>query len=475
MPTTSHFSVTLLDVKNNRRPFPEYVQPSNPSNPSTTSTPTRAVTYIQPQPNGTEFAVRVQNLRLEPVSTASNTPALNINVKNNLCFLIFINKALVYARMMSRVGEVREVDGQRVGEGKMEAFKFGINGAAEAGKPNDIGSVRVEVWNTEVIQKLGGVVPVWPKASKTGDEIKFEAAGIAGPQSAADQANPSAAVICRRVGTQPLATFAIVYDATFFKNSLVPLREAFLATPTIFPNVIPSAAAPLDPFDTPTITTRLPSYTPPSPPRDDFMPGRPKGQGMSVESLTQPEDPKLMVIKLWNHIQRLQDRLNQAEDSKRQSSSMDLDDVPPAGDFRAGPVRSPAAMVNGHRSNTVDKSVRHNSSNSNSNSNNTHIQIHNPVFNLSPPPMPLSPAAVASYAPRSPSPYRGIASDEDDSFKHSPSSSSSSSSSKRRRNIEEDTTNERRKKDKHRKKRHYEQHYGERQRREASPSSYEWV
>ena len=338
----------------------------------------------------------------------------------------------------------------------------------------------------------------------------------AGTQTGAGQANPNAAVICRRVGSQPLATFAIVYDATFFNNSLVPLRDgelgfsifpaciltntsvpaAFLPAPAVFPNVIPTPAHPVNPFEIPKATSHAPVYTPPSPPREaDFMPGRPKGQAMSVEFLTRSEDPKLLVLRLYNHIQRLQDQLDQAAGSDERRSPMEVDMERPSGNFKAGHIRSPAAMEsqNGPAVGTSVNSVKHNNNNNNNNTHN--IQIHNPVFNLSPPPMPPSPAAMPSYVPRSPSPYRPSPSSNTREVvfdRSSPHSSSPSNSGKRRRSPEDGSSCERRKKDKnHHKKRRDEHIYGERssfsmsssvyidtdarQRRDTSPSTYNWA
>ncbi|KAJ3033872.1 hypothetical protein HDV00_005676 [Rhizophlyctis rosea] len=420
MPTTTVFSVTLLDVKNNRRPFSEHI----PSRPGVHITPTRAVTYIPPQSPTTEFAVRVQNLRLEPISTAPTSHSSTVSVKNNLCFLIFIDGSLVYARMLSRVGEMREVDGQRVGEGKMEPFRFGSKSAE--GK-DQVGSVRVEVWNTEVIQKLGGLVPIWPKGTgKTGEDIQFARTEATGSTASTDQAIPSAAVICRRVGTQPLASFAIVYDPAFFNDSLIPLREAFLSAPSVFPNVILPPAVPIDPFDTPRVTSRAPpSYTPPSPPTENGFAHR--SGAPTAEQLARTEDPKNLVWHLYHHIQALQRRLSDVEKAAR----IEERDVDMRDNFYS-PSTSTSSASSSHNTATHASTTHANTTTTHAN----HININNATITVTPP--PASPS-------RTPSP------DHDYITIHSDHSRSSSHSPKRRREDRDDDRSEcREKREKHR-------------------------
>lgn len=78
--------------------------------------------------------------------------------------------------MALQVGDVREIDEQRLGEGTVIPLRFGDPRGEDDVRSGRIGSVRVEVWNAEIVERLEGVVPVWPgdKGGTEGVEMRID-------------------------------------------------------------------------------------------------------------------------------------------------------------------------------------------------------------------------------------------------------------------------------------------------------------
>lgn len=156
MPVTDKAACYLLTDEG--KPIEEFIERTTlrPSSHSIT-------TYIGPQPLGKKFKIVAKNLGCRPtLRNPVNSYKSSETVTHNLCLLIFVDEELVYARIISRIGEGRELDGQRKAGGQVEPFVFGVGKGSSVEGKNASGSIRMEIWNAEVIKKLSGVVPIWP-------------------------------------------------------------------------------------------------------------------------------------------------------------------------------------------------------------------------------------------------------------------------------------------------------------------------
>ncbi|KNC96002.1 uncharacterized protein SPPG_08601 [Spizellomyces punctatus DAOM BR117] len=221
--------------------IPEYVERS-----VTRQSVHSITTYVGSQPLGKRFKIVAKNIGCRP--TFRNLfNVVNSDTKEkvvrNLCFLIYVDEELVYARIISRIGEGREIEGYRKGNGQIDPFEFGTGKGARIVNEGDSkersGSIRMEVWNAEVLKKLTGYVPIWPgeeneqQHSEESDRIVIgHAADITAQEGSADpettlnlSPNAVSAVICRRVGAAPIVTHTIIYGKVEDNVVLDPLRE----------------------------------------------------------------------------------------------------------------------------------------------------------------------------------------------------------------------------------------------------------
>ncbi|KAJ3088887.1 hypothetical protein HK102_007710 [Quaeritorhiza haematococci] len=316
MPTNQLFSVSLVDTANNRRPFSEFIPPTlmhRQEGAPRRMDDSNIVTCVPPRGPGTRFAIRVRNLGLR-VSSPTNPPsspptpssspkgstsashqpptiskssgnlAPSVEGTPSLVFIVFVDGDPVYARLLPRPGETRDVEGRRVGPRQLLPFQFkgalrrltgsgrtvNINeqldsdgGDADSeseehdrrfdsttgGKrrqktskpPPEYGTIRVEVWKTKIAKRLDNVVPIWPAQSSESQPrpernrssqgvLKKAAVSVPGEFPVEDCGeNPTVAVICYRDGELPLISFTIVYDTDFDPRTMfAPPPSKFL-------------------------------------------------------------------------------------------------------------------------------------------------------------------------------------------------------------------------------------------------------
>jgi len=188
MPTTPHFSITILNPDDNYSPFDEFTTSSDLTWAPTSSTdplPEQVMTTFIQSVEKCRFAVRIANVGYRINSNAHAMPSSIMQQSHSetidhyhphpdylneqqgikepkISALLYLNNTMVYGKLLSTPGVFKVVEGWRIAEGSMKPFIFG-----------ESGQIKLEIWLSVVTEEVKGKIPTWSNSKGNNNDDRM--------------------------------------------------------------------------------------------------------------------------------------------------------------------------------------------------------------------------------------------------------------------------------------------------------------